>query len=214
MIKINLLGITQTAGPDRTQGPPVTVLRQVLYFVVGAVVSGIVVFFFWAYWNSDINKLKAQIAKEEIEQTRLKNIQAENQRYLAQRQQLERRIDTIQKLINGRSGPVDLMINIGNVVNKAEDLYILTMTPDGARISVKGQAGSVHSIANFIADLKAAGVFEDVQLRQYYQDDQFNRLSFKFNIDFVYKPPVPAPPAGQQQAAAAGPGAAGRPAGQ
>jgi Tfp pilus assembly protein PilN len=192
----------------------VTTLRQALYFVVGAVVAGIIVFFFWAYWTRDINKLDAQIAKEVIEQTRLRNIQAENQRYLAQRQQLERRIDTIQKLINGRSGPVDLMINVGNVVNKADDLYVMTMTPDGARISIKGQANSVHSIANFIANLKAAGVFQDFQLRQYYQDDQFNRLSFKFNLDFVYKPPAPpAPPAGQQQAAS-GPGAAGRPAGQ
>jgi Tfp pilus assembly protein PilN len=213
MIKINLLGITPSGGPPPTQGPPVTVLRQVLYFVVGAVVSGIIVFFFWAYWSRDINKLDAQIAKEVIEQTRLKNIQAENQRYLAQRQQLERRIDTIQTLINGRSGPVDLMINMGNIVNKAEDLYVLTMTPDGARVSVKGQANSVQSIANFITNLKAAGVFQDVQLRQYYQDDQFSRLSFKFNLDFVYKPLTPAPPAGQQQAAS-GPGAAGRPAGQ
>jgi len=213
MIKINLLGITPSGGPPQTQGPPVTALRQVLYFVVGAVVSGIIVFFFWAYWSRDINKLDAQIAKEVIEQTRLKNIQAENQRYLAQRQQLERRIDTIQTLINGRSGPVDLMINMGNIVNKAEDLYVLTMTPDGARVSVKGQANSVQSIANFITNLKAAGVFQDVQLRQYYQDDQFSRLSFKFNLDFVYKPLTPAPPAGQQQAAS-GPGAAGRPAGQ
>lgn len=212
MIKINLLGITPSGGPPPTQGPPVTALRQALYFVVGAVAAGIVVFFFWAYWSRDIKQLDAKIEKEKIEQARLKNIQAENQRYLAQRQQLERRINTIQQLINSRSGPVDLMINMGNVVNKADDLYILTMSPDGARYSIKGQANSVHSIANFITNLKASGVFQDVQLRQYYQDDQFNRLSFKFNIDFVYKPPAPAP-AGQQQATA-GSGAAGRPAGQ
>ncbi|MBI4166827.1 MAG: PilN domain-containing protein [Acidobacteria bacterium] len=212
MIKINLLGITPSGAAPAAPGPPVTALRQALYFVVGAVVAGVVVFFFWAYWNSDIKKLDAQIAKEVIEQNRLKTIQAENQRYLAQRQQLERRINTIQQLINGRSGPVDLMINIGNIVNKADDLYILTMVPDGARTAIKGQASSVNSIANLISNLKNSGVFQDVQLRQYYQDDQFNRLSFKFNIDFVYKPPAPAPPAGQQQAAA--PGTAGRPAGQ
>ena len=212
MIKINLLGITSGGGPPPPPGPPVTALRQALYFVVGAVVAGVVVFAFWAYWNSDIKKLDAQIAKEVIEQNRLKTIQAENQRYLAQRQQLERRINTIQQLINSRSGPVDLMINVGNIINKADDLYILTMTPDGARIAIKGQATSVHSIANFITNLKNSGVCQDVQLRQYYQDDQYNRLSFKFTIDFVYKAPAAAPPAGQQQAAA--PGAAGRPAGQ
>jgi Tfp pilus assembly protein PilN len=212
MIKINLLGITPTGGPPPPPGPPVTPLHQALFFVVGAVLSGLVVFAFWLYWNREVKQLDAKIEKEKIEQARLKNIQAENARYLAQRQQLERRINTIQQLINSRSGPVDLMINIGNVVNKADDLYILTMTPDGARTAIKGQANTVHSIANFISNLKAAGVFHDVQLRQYYQDDQFDRLSFKFNIDFVYQPPAPAPPAGQQQAT--GPGAAGRPAGQ
>jgi Tfp pilus assembly protein PilN len=212
MIKINLLGITSGGGPPPPPGPPVTALRQALYFVVGAVVSGVVVFAFWAYWNNNIKQLDAKIAKEIIEQNRLKSIQAENQRYQAQIQQLQRRQNTIQQLVNSRSGPVDLMINIGNIVNKADDLYIITMTPDGARVAIKGQASSVNSIANFITNLKSSGVFQDVQLRQYYQDDQFNRLSFKFTIDFVYKPPAPAPPAGQQQAA--GPGAAGRPAGQ
>ena len=213
MIKINLLGTTPGGGPPPPPGPPVTGLRQALYFVVGAVAAGIVVFFFWAYWNSDIKKLDAEIDKQKIEQKRLQTIQAENQRYVAQRQQLERRINTIQQLINSRSGPVDLMINLGNTVNRADDLYVLTMAPNGSRIAIKGQASSVNSIANLIANLKNNTAFQDVQLRQYYQDDQFNRLSFKFNIDFAYKPPTVAPPAGQPQQAA-GPGAAGRPAGQ
>jgi Tfp pilus assembly protein PilN len=212
MIKINLLGISQPVGPALAPGAPITPARQASYFLGGAALAAIVVFSFYWYWNRDIQRLDAKIKEEEKEQARLKDIQAENQKLQAQLQQLQRRTNTIQQLLDSKLGPVDLMINIGNVVNKANDLYLLTMTPDGGRIAVKGQAGSVHSIANFISNLKAAGVFEDVQLRQYYQDDQFDRLSFKFNLDFVYKPPAAAPPAGPQQAA--GPGAAGRPAGQ
>ena len=213
MIKINLLGLSQTkaAGPA---GPPPTALRQALYFVIGAVISGVVVFGFWAWWNNDIKKLNVELEKEKIEAQRLATIRAENQRYLAQKQQLEQRINTIQQLVNGRVGPVDMMINVGNVVNRASDLYILTMNPEGARISIKGQASSVNSIANFIANLKNNGAFQDVQLRQYYQDDQFDRLSFKFNIDFVYKLPSAAPPPSAGAQRAAGPATPGRPAGQ
>ncbi len=212
MIKINLLGISQPQAP-RDAGPSPTPLRQLLYFVIGAVLAGVVVFSFWAYWSRDIKKLNEELAKQQIEAQRLATIRAENQRYIAQVQQLQRRQTTIQQLANSRSGPADLMINVGNIVNRADDLYILTMTPEGARIAIKGQATTVHSIANFIANLKSNSAFQDVQLRQYYQDDQFERLSFKFNIDFAYKPPAATPPSpGPQQAAR--PAAPGRPAGQ
>ncbi len=213
MIKINLLGITPPPAA-REVGPAPTPVRQALYFFVGAAVSGVVVFAFWWFWTSDIKKLNVELEKQKIEAQRLATIRAENQRYLAQIQQLQRRQTTIQQLANSRSGPVDLMINVGNVVNRADDLYVLTMVPEGARISIKGQANTVHSIANFITNLKGNTAFQDVQLRQYYQDDQFDRLSFKFNIDFAYKPPAATPPPSPGPQQAAGPAAPGRPAGQ
>jgi Tfp pilus assembly protein PilN len=210
MIKINLLGVVQpTAKPA---GPPPTAARQALIFGVSAVVSALVVLFFWRIWSTEIARLNEEKIKQQREAERLAQIRAENQRYLTQRQQLERRINTIQQLQQGRVGPVDLMINLGNIVNRTNDLYLLTVNPDGARIAIRGQSNTVHSIANFIADLKNSGSFQDVQLRQYYQDDQFERLSFKFNLDCVYKLPSAAPPPGAGQRAAA-PAAPGRPAG-
>lgn len=213
MIKINLLGITQPQA-QREEGPSPTPVRQALYFVIGAVVSGVVVFSFWAYWNREISNLTKELEKQKIEAQRLATIRAENQRYVAQVQQLQRRQTTIQQLANSRSGPVDLMINVGNIVNRADDVYILTMIPEGARITIKGQANTVHSIANLITNLKGNTAFQDVQLRQYFQDDQYDRLSFKFNIDFVYKPPAATPPPSPGPQQAAGPAAPARPAGQ
>src|SRR2546426_9287821 len=71
---------------------------------------------------------------------------------------------------------------------------------------------SVESIARFIAALKQSGSFEDVQLVRYYQDDQFNRMTFKFNLDVLYKLPTPPTPAPAAQPAGA-PGAPVRRAG-
>ncbi len=56
------------------------------------------------------------------------------------------------------------------------------------------------------AALKRSTSFNDVQLRQYWEDDVANRLAYKFNLDCVYKPPVTTP-------AAAPPAAPGRRAG-
>ena len=211
MIRINLLGVAKAPPPP--PGPPTTAARQAVIFLGSAVVTFAVVGFFWYYWNSEIEKLNKRKAEEQREADRLAQIRAENQRYLAQRQQLERRINTIQQLQQSRVGPVDMMTVLSNVVNRSPDLYLLTVNPDGARLAIRGQSNSVHSIANFIANLQDTGRFEDVQLRQYYQDDdQYKRVSFKFNLDCAYKLPSAAPPPGAGQRATT-PAAPGRQAG-
>jgi Tfp pilus assembly protein PilN len=202
MIKINLLGVARPTA--RPAGPPPTAARQALIFVASLIVAFAVVGIFYKLWTAEIDKLNQRYAEEQREAERLKQIRVENQRYLQQRQQLESRINTIQTLQNSRVGPVDFMTALGNVVNRSNDLYLMTVTPEGARVGIRGQSNSVESIGNFIANLKNSGSFEDVQLRQYFQDDQQSRMSFKFQLDCVYKLPSAAPPAAQPAAAAPG----------
>lgn len=202
MIRINLLGVARA--PVKEAGPPPTAAKQVLIFVVSAVVAFAIVGFMWRYWTSDIERLNKLKAEQERERDRLAQVRADVQQYQAYENQLKRRIDTIQRLQQSRVGPVDFMTVLSNIVNRSNDLYLLTVNPDGARVAIRGQSNSVESIANFIASLKNSGSFTDVQLRQYYQDDQYNRLSFKFNLDCAYKLP-PAPSAGQPAAASAAP---------
>lgn len=201
MIKINLLGV---AKPVKVAGPPPTAGRHALVFIVSAVVAFGIVGFFYKYWSSEIDTLNKQKAEQLRERDRLAQIRAENDRYRQQLDQLQRRQDTIQQLQNAKVGPVDYMDRLGDVVNRSNDLYLLTVTPDGARVAIRGQSNSVESIANFIADLKRTGSFDEVQLRQYYQDDQHSRLSFKFNLDCVYKLPSATPAATPATGAQAG----------
>jgi Tfp pilus assembly protein PilN len=194
MIRINLLGV---AKPVKEAGPPPTAARQAVIFIVSAVVAFGIVGFFYKYWSSQIETLNKQKAEQERERDRLASIRAENDRYRAQLQQLQRRQTTIQELQDSKVGPVDFMDRLGDIANRSHDLYLLTVSPDGARVAIRGQSDSVASIASFIANLKNSPSFVDVQLRQYYQDDQHNRLSFKFNLDCIYKPPSTVhPPAG------------------
>lgn len=209
MIRINLLGVTK---PVKVAAPPTSAGRQALIFGVAVVVAFGVVGFMYRIWSNQIADLNKKIADEKREADRLAQIRAENQRYVAQREQLERRINTIQALLNAKAGPVDFMTYLGTVATHNPDLYLLTVNPDGARVVIKGQSNSVESIANFIANLQGSGRFQDVQLRQYFQDDQFSRLAFKFNVDCVYKMPPAQPPATQGQPGA-GPATPARQAG-
>ncbi|HZP03030.1 MAG TPA: PilN domain-containing protein [Terriglobia bacterium] len=188
MIKINLLGVAKPSAA-RAVGPPPTLGRQLTILGCALLAGLLVAGFFYKYWSAAINGLENDLRKERAEQTRLAAIQAENLKYLQRRNELEQRINTIQTLQNSRVGPVELMNALGTTVDKTSDLYLLTVGREGSRLVIKGQSDTVHSIARFITALKTSPVFEDVQLRQYYQDDQHGRTSFKFNVDCIYKIP-------------------------
>ena len=205
MIKINLLGLAKPTSA-RTASAPLTAVHQALIFVGAAVVAFLVLGFFYTYWSNQISELERNLKKEKAEQARLAAIQVENQRYKQRRHDLEERINTIQMLQQSRVGPVELMTVLGNTSNRAADLYLLTAGMDGNRLVLKGQANSVEAIATFMSALRASKGVSDVQLRQYWQDDQHNRTTFKFNIDCLYSvttaaAPVAAPPATPSAAA-------------
>ncbi len=186
MIKINLLG--GPAPPTvKPAGPPATLPRMLLIFVGSLIVSFVVVLVIWKMWSTRVNDLEKDLAKQKAEQARLAAIQAENMRYLAQIRDLETRKNTTQMLLNSRVGPVELMTALGNTVNRTNDLYLLTVTPSGGRLGIRGQSFTVNSIARFIAALKESGSFDDVQLQRYYEDDVANRLNFRFDLDCVFR---------------------------
>lgn len=207
MIKINLLRGAETPSvAAQLMGfrAPTTLPAKV--FLVSLLVAFAPAGILYWYWNGQTAKLNKDLADQRKEAARLAAIQAENQRYLQQLKELEGRIQTIQMLQSRRVGPVGLLNALGDTVNRTKGLYLLTASAETDRLVIQGQSDSVESIANFIAALKRAGTFEDVQLRQYFQDDQYDRLSFKFNLDCVYRwaPGVAsAAPAGVAPSAAA-----------
>jgi Tfp pilus assembly protein PilN len=205
MIKINLLGV---AAPPPTAAPraPATVAFQVGTFVGALIVCFLVVGVFYKVWSGAIENLQVELKKEKAEQARLAAIKAENLRYQREVKQLDQRINTIQALQASRVGPVQLMSALGNVVNKTHDVYLYAARTSTGRVVLSGQAGSVDSMATFLASLKNSGYFDDVQLRRFFQDDQGNRLRYKFDLDCVYKAPQPAT-AGAPAGAPAQPGA-------
>ncbi len=196
MIKINLLGVAPP--PTRpAAGPPATRTFQVVTFVGALVVSFAIVGIIYRVWNSAVMELEQRLKQEKLRQAELAQVKAQNDRYQQRLQDLETRINTIQALQNGRVGPVELMTGLGTEVNRTADIYLYTMTTQGNRVVLRGQSSSVDSMANFMSYLKRSVFFDDVQLRQFYQDDQHNRLTYKFSLDFICKSPTLAGTTGQ-----------------
>jgi Tfp pilus assembly protein PilN len=191
MIRINLLEGATPALRPKPSGPssfPAKVFGGTL--LAAAVVVGA------CYWYLDrqLTALGQQLDVEKREAARLAAIQAENTRYEAQLRDIERRIAAIQTLENNRQGPSDLMTILGATVNRTSGLYLVSVSPKEGRLVLNGLTGSTLSIADFMTALRAAGDFQDVQLRQYFEDDRAGQVSFRFNLDCVYKPPTAAAP--------------------
>ncbi|HEX5413843.1 MAG TPA: PilN domain-containing protein [Terriglobia bacterium] len=186
MMKINLLeGDTPQSG---LAGSSETA-RQVLVFVVALAVSMSTAGFIYYYWSHQITEAQAALGREQIRQKELGSVRARNQEYQRQLKTLEERIQTIQQLQTRRQGPVDLMEALGDSVNRTRDLRLLQVAPEGSLLHIRGEAGRVAAIAQFIKALVGSPRFMDVKLKQYYQDNQDGRVNFKFDLDCSYAPP-------------------------
>lgn len=186
MIRINLLeGAAQElpAKPGAASSFPAQVFGGTL-LAAGLLVGG-------AYWylNRQVTALGEQLEVEKREAARLAAIQAENNHYEAQIGDIERRISAIQALQKNRQGPSDLMTVLGAIVNRTAGLYLTSVSPKDDRLVVSGTAGSAATIADFVQALRTAREFQDVQLRQYFEEDREGQVNFRFNLDCVYKPP-------------------------
>jgi Tfp pilus assembly protein PilN len=189
MIKINLLR-SEPPKPTEVAGPPTTKAVQAVTFVGALVGSFLIVGVIYKIWSNQISELDRKLKTEKLRQTQLSAVKAQNERYQQRLRDLETRINTIQALQNSRVGPVELMNSLGNVVNRTSDVFLVTLAPVEGRVQLKGQAGSVESMANFLAFLQSSEFFQDVQMQQFFQDDQNNRLTYKFTVDFLPKSPA------------------------
>jgi Tfp pilus assembly protein PilN len=185
MIKINLLGVA----PPRTTkimsgvgAPPAPLATLVIVFVGAVIICFGIVGVIYKIWSNQIADLEKARDHEKLRAAELASVKAQNARYQQRLKDLETRINTIQALQNGRVGPVELMSSLANVISKTNDVYLYTLSPVAGKVQLKGESGTVDSMANFIGYLKSSGYYDDVQLDQFYQDDQHDRLAYKFQL--------------------------------
>jgi Tfp pilus assembly protein PilN len=205
LIKINLLGAAPKLKVKEKAVAPAKTARQVGVFLGALVPSFAIVGLMYLIWSESVTTLSVELKKQKAEQTRLAAIRQENAKYNHERVLLEQRIKAVQVLQASRVGPTDFMNALGNVVSKTPtDLYFFSVTHQGDRLVIQGQAGSANSVAVLLALLKTSGHFDGVQLRQFYEDDKNNLVSYKFNIDCSCKLPSEAGPLTQARVGAVG----------
>ena len=194
MIRINLIQpVKRETEPKVHAAASSLAQRKEVYPLASLVICcGAVGLLYWSA-NHRIAQLNAQIATERQEAARLTAIQVQNTMYQGQLTEINDHIQLIHSLEQSRTGPQELMAQLGNAVDRINGLYLLSVDTSRGRLAIHGQSDYVNGIANFVAELQNLPWFNDVQLRQVFEDDQNSRTSFKFDLDCLYTPPVEAP---------------------
>lgn len=190
MIRINLIQTPAAEVEGKAADTAGLRGQKALYPIVALVVCFACVGLF--YWLSarSITVLTRQMQVERREAARLAALEAQNKSYQAELEEINQHINVIQELQQRRTGPRDLMTLLGGAANRVNGLYFLAVDTGKDRLKIQGKSDDANALANFITALEGESSFSDVQLHSLFEDDRDSRVSFKFDLDCLYKPPV------------------------
>ncbi len=164
MIKINL------APPAAKKRLSIGIPSFNLGILFGALLVVLVVAlgFWWWTLDAEVQDLNRQIADNQKEIARLKQVIAEGQRFKREKEDLERRVTAIETVARLQTRPVYLLDTIPDMLPK--DLWLTRMEERGQQLRFVGTTYSSTALADFMANLKASGKFKEVDLLESRQD--------------------------------------------
>jgi Tfp pilus assembly protein PilN len=166
MIRINLAPpSTKKAGPrlSSAAGVNLGLAFGVLFVAFIALLGG-----YWWKVSSDIAWLNGEIAQAEAEKTRLAAVIAEGQRYKREKEELESRVNAIERIARDQARPAYLMDAMADVL--PADLWLSRIEEKGQQLRLAGTTYSSLALSDFMSNLKASGKFKDVDLVESRQD--------------------------------------------
>ncbi|NOZ84708.1 MAG: hypothetical protein GXP49_00290 [Deltaproteobacteria bacterium] len=155
MIRINLLPVK--AARKREYGQ-----QQLILFVVILLGIGVALYTWYDYEEQQIEKLKSEISEVRKEIKRLENVIGEVKQIKEKKAELQKRLDVIDTLKRGKTGPVRMMDDLSQRIPKK--VWLVELSQDGTEISMHGAAMNNEVIANFLRALEKSPYFKNVKL--------------------------------------------------
>jgi Tfp pilus assembly protein PilN len=146
--------------------------------IAGAVNAG-----YWYKLDREKTTIEAQSRLAEQKNRELADIKVKYMERQRQADAYKRRVDVIDQLRNGQSGPVNLLSMIGDTVNGTEAVWLNSMQDLGANVAIDGTALSSDAVANLISNLQKTGFFKNIEIKESYQDDAIKDMqAFQFTL--------------------------------
>jgi len=188
MIRINLLGAPRPKN-KRAAASAAAVMEMgevgspKLKVLLVLVLAGSLNLLYWYRLDKEKQSIATKMQVAEQKNRELADVKA---RYLERQRQAEsykRRVDVIDQLRAGQSGPVNLLNTIGDTINGTETVWLNTMKDQGGSVDIEGMALSTDAVASLIVNLQKTGYFKNIEIKETFQDDSYKEMqAFQFTL--------------------------------
>jgi Tfp pilus assembly protein PilN len=202
MIRINLL-----PGQPRPRAKRAAVTTagggmQAALLVLGVVVGLGVIGGVYYMRSGQLQKDKEELARLTDRKNQLDKVKVEVEAFQKQKQILDQRIAVIQELQRNRAGGQELLDVVATTVSRVDSLWLTSLERKGGQLNIEGTAASISAVANLVTQLKRAGYFDKVEIKETRQDDRNKAVQvFLFTVTADFVLPGSKAPAGGADAA-------------
>ena len=175
MIRINLLA-------KKASKKKAGAIQHLAIGVVALLLIAVGLGWIWLDQSSKLATLRSQIAKQEAEKERLKNVNEEKARFEREKGELERKLAIITKLQKERIVPVHLLDELTGVVDGKTPIWIRSYSYTPSGVLMEGYSLSHEALRPMADNLEQTPTYKDVELLYSERVELQGREVFHFSI--------------------------------
>jgi type IV pilus assembly protein PilN len=175
MIRINLLA-------KKASKKKAGAIQHLVVGVVALLLLAVALGWVWVDQSGKLATLHSQVAKQEAEKERLKNVNEEKGRFEKDKAEIERKLAIITKLQKERIVPVHLLDELTRVLDATTPVWITSyaFTPGG--VTMDGFSLSYESLRPMVDNLEKSPYYKEVELLFSERTEIAGREVFRFSI--------------------------------
>lgn len=173
MIRINLLPVKAAQKKEQLRGQLVILLLCVVIAAAGCAAV-------YLSLTAKVSAAREENARKEAEINRLKSQIGEVGRFKKLQEELQGKLNVLEQLKEGQSGPVHLLDELSKAV--PDKLWITSFKESGGAISLSGFGLNEETVAQFLRGLDASPYYQNVELQVVEQTAQGGLKLQKFDI--------------------------------
>jgi type IV pilus assembly protein PilN len=157
MVRINLLPVRVSKKKEAG--------KQQLWLFAVLLVGGILLNSLWqGSRERDLTALETRVRKTRVDIAQLDKIIGEVKSIREQQQALQDKLDVLDKLKQGRTGPVRMLDELATITPKR--LWLQKMEEKDGKVTFTGTAASIDDVSQYMTALKGSRYFADVELKK------------------------------------------------
>jgi type IV pilus assembly protein PilN len=157
MIRINLLGTERR--PAVRKGITFDVGQRVTVAAIAIVATTVAVVGWW-FWSlrNESAQVDEALAAARQEETRLRSLLAEVQKFEGQRTMVQERVALIEQLRSGQSIPVQLLDHLSRSL--PDMLWLTSLSQANDEVTIEGRSTTLIALSDFVGNLGSNQIFQ------------------------------------------------------